>query len=176
MSLFEKHLVGKNIAIFVEFTYEDLEIHYPLHRLREEGATVTIIGPKVQEYKGKYGYPVKSEVEIANAKSSDYHALICPGGFCPDYLRRDKRFLDFIREMNTAGKPIATICHGAWMLCSAKILKDVKLTSFIAIKDDCENAGCIWVDEAVVVDKNIISSRHPNDLVLFTQAIIKALL
>jgi len=134
------------------------------------------IGPKSGfEYKGKYGYPCKSDTDIASVSSKDFDALICPGGFCPDYLRRDKRFLDFIREMNTDRKPIASICHGPWMLCSAKIIKGVKMTSFIAIKDDVENAGAEWVDQDVVVDKNIISSRTPHDLIVFTQAIIQSL-
>jgi protease I len=174
--MFEKRLVGKKIAIFVEFNYEDLEIHYPFHRLKEEGATVVLIGPKSGvEYKGKYGYPCKSDTDIGSVLSKDFDALICPGGFCPDYLRRDKRFLDFIREMNTDGKPIASICHGPWMLCSAKILKGRKMTSFIAIKDDVENAGAEWIDQDVVVDGNLISSRTPHDLIVFTQAIIKSL-
>lgn len=105
---FEKRLEGKKIACFVEYNYEDLEIHYPVMRLKEEGATVVLIGPKAgQEYKGKYGYPVKSETDIGSVSSKDFDALLVPGGFAPDYWRRDKRFVNFVREIHEQGKPLA---------------------------------------------------------------------
>jgi len=170
-------LKGKRIACFAGNNYEDLEIHYPLIRLgQEEGAQFILIGAQSgQEYKGKYGYPCKSDIEIGQAKTADFDALLIPGGFAPDFWRRDKVWVNFVKEMHEKKKPIAAICHGPWMLCSAKILKGVKMTSFVAIKDDCENAGADWVDEPVVEDKGIITSRHPKDLAVFCQAIIKSL-
>eukprot|EP01103_Thecamoeba_quadrilineata_P004845 TRINITY_DN14725_c0_g1_i1.p1 TRINITY_DN14725_c0_g1~~TRINITY_DN14725_c0_g1_i1.p1 ORF type:complete len:177 (-),score=45.28 TRINITY_DN14725_c0_g1_i1:36-566(-) len=170
-------LANKTICMFIDNLYEDLEVHYPLIRLQEEGAKVVLVGgqPAGTEYKGKHGYPVKSDKSVDEVSSSDFDALIVPGGFAPDYTRRNQKMLQITRELHQAGKPVAAICHGPWVLISAKILKGVKATAFIAIKDDVENAGATWVDEAVVVDKNIITSRTPKDLTPFCQAIIKAL-
>ena len=177
-------LAGKTIGMFVDFAYEDLEVHYPLIRLREEGATVTLISIQpagAMKYTGKYGYPCKSDKCIDDVSSSDLHALILPGGFAPDYMRRSGAMLKVVSEMVAAAKPVAAICHGPWMLCSARdadgapVCKGVRVTGFTAIKDDVVNAGGIWCDEAVVNDRNVITSRTPNDLTPFCQAIIAAL-
>ncbi|KAL0491331.1 cysteine protease YraA [Acrasis kona] len=171
-------LNGKKVAMFVEYNYEDLEVHYPLIRLEEEGAQVVTIGPeKDKKFTGKHGYPVTSKAGIGEVNAKDYDALVIPGGFAPDYWRRDKRYLQFVKDIFDEKKPLAAICHGPWMLCSAKILKDqnIRCTSFIAIKDDVENAGGVWEDSAVVVDRNVITSRTPQDLTPFCKAIIEAL-
>jgi protease I len=164
----------KRIVIFVEDLYEDLELWYPKMRLEEEGHKVMVAGPTAggRIYNGKHGYPCKADVSIDQIESKAFDAMMIPGGFAPDKLRRIKKLLDLTAEFHAQGKLIAFICHGGWVPISAKILKGKKATSFIAIKDDMENAGCIWSDEAVVVDKNLISSRTPVDLPFFSKAMI----
>jgi len=164
------------VGILVEFNFEEPELLYPFYRMQEAGLDTVLIGPKAgAQYKGKHGYPVKSDVSIDDVTAESLCALIIPGGWAPDYWRRDTRFLKLVRDMDQAGKPIAVICHGAWLLCSAKILKGRKLTCFCAIKDDVENAGGLYTDEPVVVDGNLISSRVPKDLPDFCKAILAQL-
>lgn len=166
----------KSVLIFVEDLYEDLELWYPKIRLEEAGYKVIVAGPVAgQIYKGKHGYPCKADVAIEKVKSKDYHALVIPGGYAPDRLRRIPQVLTLTAEFNQSKKPIACICHAGWVAISAKILKGRKCTSFSGIKDDMENAGAIWSDKPLVVDKNLITSRHPGDLPLFGKAIIAAL-
>lgn len=179
---FPPRLVDKTIVIFVDFNFEDMEVMYPKIRLEEEGAKVLVVGahPAGMKYTGKYGYPIKSDLCIDQLSINDVDGLILPGGFAPDYLRRNSNMLQAIVQMVGDGKPTAAICHGPWMFCSARILdgKPVisgrRATSFQAIKDDLINAGATWVDEPVVVDGPIITSRTPNDLTLFCQAVITA--
>lgn len=169
-------LKGK-ILIFVADHYEDLEVQYPKYRLIEAGAKVVIAGEKAKEtYKGKYGYPCKSDIAFDDVKVDDYIGLIIPGGYAPDKLRRFPKALEIIQKFNKAKKLIAFICHAGWVPISAKVLKGIKCTSFFAIKDDMENAGAKWVDEPVVVDKHFISSRNPDDLPVFCAAIIDYLI
>lgn len=132
-----------------------------------------IAGPTADHiYKGKRGYPCKTDVAIDSVQSKDFDGLIIPGGFSPDKLRRIEKVLTLTAEMDRAGKPIGFICHGGWVLISAKILKGRKVTSVRAIKDDMENAGAIWSDQALVVDRNLISSRNPGDLALFGKELV----
>jgi len=168
-------LHNKNILAFVDDYYEDLELQYPLYRLREAGAKVVIAGAeKGKTYKGKHGYPCQAEISFDSVKVNDYAALLIPGGYAPDKLRRLPKVLDITREFNKQKKPIAFICHAGWVPISAKIVKGIKATSFFAIKDDMINAGVNWVDEPVVVDSknHFISSRTPDDLPVFCPAII----
>ncbi|XP_063419081.1 general stress protein 18-like [Mytilus trossulus] len=166
----------KRVGILTEFNYEDLELWYPYYRLKEEGHETFTIGPeKGKTYNSKHGYPCKAEQGIDDVKHEDLDALIIPGGFAPDYWRRDKRFLDLVRNVYQSGKPTAAICHGAWMFVSAKIIKGKKATCFIACKDDVENAGALYEDSPVVVDGNMITSRIPQDLPQFMAAIIAQL-
>ncbi|XP_050408290.2 putative cysteine protease YraA [Patella vulgata] len=166
----------KRIGILVEFNYEDMELWYPYYRLKEEGFNTFTIGPeKDKVYNSKHSYPCKAAYGIDDIKVQDLDALIIPGGFAPDYWRRDKRFLDLVKGVYEAGQPVAAICHGAWMFCSAKILQGKKLTCFVAIKDDVENAGGLYEDKSVVVDGNMITSRLPADLPDFCKAIIAQL-
>jgi protease I len=164
---------AKRIAILVEDMYQVLEVWYPLLRLKEDGIETQTIGTGTKEtYGSKEGYPVKAELSIDRAKSSDFDGVIIPGGFAPDFMRRNPKMAEFIREVHDQEKVVAAICHGGWMLVSAKILKGRKATSFFAIRDDMEAAGAKWVDEEVVVDKNLITSRKPEDLTAFTAAVI----
>ncbi|MCB1059749.1 MAG: type 1 glutamine amidotransferase [Calditrichaeota bacterium] len=170
------NLPGKKIAILVEHHYQDLEVWYPLLRLREAGAKVVTLGTgSAPEYVGKYGYPVKVDKTADKVKASNFDGLVIPGGWAPDRLRMSEPVLDLVREMNRAKKPIACICHGGWVLVSAGVLRGKKVTSFAAIRDDMVNAGAKWVDEEVVVDKNLVTSRKPDDLPAFMQKFIELL-
>lgn len=168
-------LRGKNIAVFIENMYEDLEFWYPYLRMKEAEASVCIIGPKVEEYTGKNGLKVKSDQSIIGVKPQEFNALIIPGGYSPDKMRRTPEMVDFTRKMYDEGKWVAAICHGPWMLASAGILKGKKITSFFSIKDDLVNAGAEWFDQDVVKDGQLITSRNPNDLPVFCKTIIEAL-
>ena len=166
----------KHILAFVDDIYEDLELWYPKLRLEEQGWTVVVAGPKAEHlYHGKHGYPCVSDAAIQDVASDDYDALLVPGGFAPDKLRRDPKVLELVREFDAAGKPIAHICHAGWILISAGVLKGRRTTSTVGIKDDMNNAGGIWVDEAVVVDGNQIASRTPKDLPVFAKTLVEAI-
>ena len=169
-------LKGKRVAVLTEEKYEDLELWYPVLRLQEAGAEVVLVGAKADHvYGSKHGYPAKSERAVSEIKAESFDGCVVPGGFSPDYMRRDPAFREFVREMVDEDKPVAAICHGPWMLCSAKVLKGRRATSFFSIRDDMENAGAEWVDQEVVVDGPIITSRTPKDLIPFTLAFMKAL-
>ncbi len=131
-----------------------------------------LAAPEIKIYKGKHGYPAKSDLLLADAHSQDFCGLLIPGGFMPDKLRRDVKVLSLTREFFEEGKLVAFMCHGGWIPISAKILKGRKVTGSRGIKDDLENAGGIWVDEAVVRDCNLISSRTPLDLAAFGKAMV----
>lgn len=168
-------LAGKKVAILVADMYQELEFWYPYLRLKEEGAEVLAVGPEAKEYKSKLGYPAKADLGAKDVRAPDFQGVVIPGGYAPDYLRRSPELVRFVKDIAEAGKPVAAICHGPWMLCSARVVKGKRVTSFFAIRDDLENAGAIWVDEPVVVDGNIITSRMPQDLPLFLKAVIEAL-
>lgn len=159
--------------MFVDHVYEDLELWYPKLRLTEEYAEVVVAGPKKDErYEGKNGYPCRSDAAIADIDPEEFDALVIPGGFAPDKLRRDPKVLDITKEIHEADKPLAHICHAGWIPISAGVMKGYRCTSTPAIKDDLTNAGAEWVDKEVVVDRNQISSRNPNDLPAFCREII----
>ena len=162
------------IAILVEDLYQVLEVWYPLLRLNEAGIRVQTVGTGSQEvYKSKEGYPVKAETSIDKVNVNEFSGVIIPGGYAPDILRRYEKIVEFVRSLYRSGKTVAAICHGGWVLVSANILKGQKATCFFAIKDDLIAAGAQYVDSEVVVDKNLITSRKPEDLPRFVQAIIK---
>ncbi len=167
---------NKKILMFVEEEYGDLELQYPRYRMMEEGAKVIIAGPEANKiYKGKNGYPCKAGVSIRDINADEFDGLIIPGGYAPDKLRKDPKVIEITRQIHGKGKLVAYICHAGWIPASAGILKGVKCTSYISIKDDMINAGANWVDEPVVVDQNIISSRFPDDLPRFCPAILNFL-
>lgn len=172
-------LKEKNIAVFVANYYEDLEAWYPILRLREAGASVTVIASDNvagNSCVSKHGYEIDIDIKAAAANPDDYDGVIIPGGWAPDKLRRCQNTLDFVKTLNEKNKPVAAICHGGWVLVSADVVENKTLTSTRAIKDDLENAGADWVDEEVVVDGNLITSRHPGDLPAFCREIIKNLI
>jgi protease I len=162
------------IAILIEKIYEDLELQYPRLRLREAGHTVEIVGPRAGEtYTGKWGYPQKSEKAASDVKASDYQLIVIPGGSSPDHMRRDGGMVKLVRDAAAKGIPMAAICHGPWMLCSTDVLKGRRCTSYMSIAHDVVNAGGKWVDEECVVDGGIITSRCPDDLPAFSNAILQ---
>lgn len=165
---------GQKVLMFVDNAFEDMELLYPYYRLLEEGAEVVVAGPEAGEtYTGKNGYPFKSNAAIRDQKAADFDLLVVAGGFAPDKLRRDPTVLELTREIHEAVKPVAHICHGGWIPISAGIMKGFRCTSTPGIRDDLTNAGATWVDEEVVVDRNQISSRNPDDLPAFCRAIIE---
>ena len=169
-------LKGKKILMFVDHIFEDMELMYPKYRLIEEGAEVVVAGPKAKEtYIGKHGYSCKSDVSIAEVEEENFAALVIPGGFAPDQLRRDPKVKSLTKSFHDKGKIVAHICHAGWIPISAGVVKGIRLTSTPGIKDDLMNAGAIWVDEEVVVDRNHITSRRPDDLPAFCRAIIEVL-
>jgi len=166
----------KRIAILIEDLFNERELIYPYYRLLEEGYEVHLVGPKKDAvYTSKSGLTEKSTHASNEIRAEDYDGVVIPGGFSPDFMRRTKATVDFVREMDKLNKPVAAICHGGWMLASACNLKGKKVTSFFSIKDDMVHAGAEYVDEEVVVSGNIITSRNPNDLPVFLKTIIEKL-
>ncbi|MBD3381364.1 MAG: DJ-1/PfpI/YhbO family deglycase/protease [candidate division Zixibacteria bacterium] len=168
-------LKGKKVAVFLENMYEDVEFWYPYLRMKEAEADVSSVAPEKHSYKGKRGTSADADMTIDQASANDFHALIIPGGYSPDLMRRNPDMVAFVKKMNDGGKPIATICHGGWMLASARIIDGRSVTGFFSIKDDLVNAGADFRDDEVVVDGNLITSRHPGDLPAFCKTIISAL-
>lgn len=169
-------LEGRKIAVLVADHYQELEVWYPLLRFREDGAETHAIGVEAgQTYASKKGYPVEADLSIADARASEYDAVVIPGGWAPDALRQDERVLNFVRQMYASKKIVAAICHAGWVLTSAGIVSGKRATCFVAIKDDLIHAGASYADEEVVVDGNLITSRKPADLPAFCREIINAL-
>jgi protease I len=169
-------LKGKKVVLLVENNYEDLELWVPYYRLKEEGAEVTIVGTgSSQTYTSKHGYPVEVNKEAKEIDMSKYDGVVIPGGYAPDMMRRFPEMVKIVREADQKGKIIAAICHAGWMLVSAGILKGKKVTGVSAIRDDLVNAGANYVDEEVVRDGTLITSRKPGDLPAFCREILKAL-
>jgi protease I len=169
-------LKGKTVAVLVEQQYQELEVWYPYYRLKEAGAAVHLVGPEAgKTYPSKLGYPAKSDKASSDVSASSLDGIVIPGGFAPDYFRRDPTTIQLVKDAFARGKVIAAICHGPWLLCSTPALKGKRATCFFAIKDDVINAGATYVDEETVVDGNVITARKPDDLPAFTRAIIQAL-
>jgi protease I len=171
------NLLGHKILAFVDEEFEDLEMWYPVHRLREEGAQVDIVGPKANTiYHGKYGVPITTNYAFHEVEENAYLGLYVPGGWAPDKLRRYADVIKLTQQFHASQKPIAQICHAGWVLISAKIVKGYNMTSTPGIRDDLENAGATWLDQEVVIDRNIISGRRPPDLPAFTKSFVDQLL
>ncbi|RJP77372.1 MAG: type 1 glutamine amidotransferase [Desulfobacteraceae bacterium] len=167
-------MTTRKAIILVEELFNLFELWYPYYRLKEAGIDVTVVGPvKGKIYQGKPGTEIKADFSPEEIDPGIYDALVIPGGYAPDMMRRYPSMVDIVRKMDAAGKPIAAICHAGWMLISAGILKGRKATSFFAIKDDMVNAGAIWEDSEVMVDRNLITSRKPDDLPAFMKALLK---
>ena len=169
-------LKGKKMIILAEQMVNDQEFWYPYYRLKEAGAEVVVVGSGSAEvYTGKAGTQIKVDKGAGQISSSDFDGIVIPGGYAPDMMRRYPEMVQLVRALFEARKTVAAICHAGWMLASAKILKGRTVTSFFAIKDDLIHAGAIWVDQDVVVDGNLITSRKPDDLPAFMRAVIDAL-
>ena len=172
----EQPLADLRVLMFVGDDYEDLELWYPKLRLTEAGAHVTVAGPTAEKvYAGKHGYPCRSDTAIALMECEDFHGLVIPGGFMPDKLRRDDHVKDLVREFAATEKLVAAICHGGWIPISAGVYRGVRVTGSPGIKDDLINAGALWEDASVVVDRHFVSSRKPDDLPDFCRAIIEVM-
>ncbi len=169
-------LEGKRVAVLAEASFEDLELWYPLIRMREAGAEVFVVGTgSASSYVGKHGVPVQVDAEADTVSASQFDAIIVPGGWAPDRLRRYPSVLKLVREADELGKVIGAICHAGWVLVSAQIARGRTMTSVKAIKDDVTNAGASWVDQEVVRDGNIVTSRTPDDLPAFCRELIAAI-
>jgi protease I len=163
------------VMIFAENEYEDLELWYPKLRLIEAGARVVVAGPSEKEYRSKHGYPAQTDGIVRDFRPDQFDALVVPGGWAPDRLRRYPEVLEFTAKVARSGKPVAAICHGGWVLVSADVVRGRRLTSVTAIKDDLRNAGAEWVDEPVVVDGNLVTAQVPKDLPGFCRELIALL-
>ena len=164
------------VLVLAADLFEDIELLYPVHRLAEEGVAVTIAGISTDPVTGKKGHgPVAVDTTVDQVSARDFDALVIPGGFAPDKLRRSKAVLDLVRDFHDAETPLAFICHAGWVPFSAGIVKGRRATSVDAIRDDMVNAGVDWVDEPTVVDGNLISARTPADLGPWMKAILAAL-
>jgi protease I len=167
--------INLRAAVLVEQQYQEMEVWYPIYRLKESGCKVTVVGPEAgTNYPSKLGYPCKSEKAASAVSADNFDILVIPGGFAPDFLRRHDAVLRLVSGMVEQGKVVAAICHGAWVLCSTQALKGRKATCFFSIKDDVMNAGATYIDQEVVRDGNLITSRKPDDLPAFMQAIFQA--
>src|SRR5437899_4266630 len=168
-------LQGKRAAVLVEQMYQEMEVWYPIYRLKEAGCKVTVIGPEAgQTYPSTLGYPVRSDKAAKDVNPEDFDVVVIPGGYAPDYLRRCEPMIRLVSSMAEQGKVVAAVCHGPWVLCSTQALKGRRATSFFAIKDDVINAGASWSDAEVVRDGNLITSRKPDDLPAFLRTIMQA--
>jgi protease I len=169
-------LAGKRIAILVDQAYQEMEVWYPYYRFKEAGAEVTAVGAKAGEtYPSKLGYPVTAAKSYREARAEDFDGVVVPGGYAPDHIRRHTEANQFVKQIDAQGKLVASICHGLWVLCSAGVLKGRRATCFFAIKDDVVNAGASYEDAEVVVDRNLVTSRKPDDLPAFCRAAIAVL-
>ena len=169
-------LENARVAVLVENLYQELELWYPVLRLREAGIDVTIVGPVAGEvYASKLGYPAVAEAGIGDVDADDFDAVVVPGGFSPEYLRRNPAVVSLVRRIDERGDPVAAICHAGWLLATADIVKGRSVTSVPVIKDDVIHAGGDWQDRSVVVDGNLITSQLPNDLPQFLAQLLRAL-
>jgi protease I len=164
------------ILIFIDDGYEDMELMYPKYRLEEAGYKVVVAGPKAhQKYLGKHGYPCMSDAAVSEVSEADFAGVICVGGWAPDKLRRSEQVKTLVAQFHRSKKLIAAICHGGWIPISAGVYGGVRVTGSLGIKDDLVNAGAVFEDTAVVVDRNFVSSRKPEDLPAFMAAVVRLL-
>jgi protease I len=169
-------LQGKRVAILAENLYQEMELWVPYYRLREEGAEVRVVGAGgARSYTSKHGYPVTVDLQAEQVSAVEFDAVVVPGGYAPDLMRRHEAMVRLVRDAVQQGRVVAAICHAGWMLVSADVLRGRQATSFFSIKDDMVNAGARWVDQEVVVDGTLITSRKPDDLPAFCRAIVRAL-
>lgn len=165
------------VVIITAQNFQDEEVIYPFYRLKElTNCQVDLATPNGEVMYGKYGVPARANVDAKKLNADDYDLVVIPGGFeAPDRLRIIQEVTNFVADMDSKGKLIALICHGSWVAISAKIMKNRKATCYIAVKDDLENAGAEYIDNEIVVDKNIISSPHYRDNPIWMKTVVEAL-
>lgn len=169
-------LKGNTIAVLVEQMFNDQEFWYPYYRLQEAEADVIVVGSgSADAYTGKAGTNIRVDKNAKDIKADTLDGIVIPGGYAPDYMRRYPSMVNLVKTVFLSGKLVAAICHAGWMLSSAGILTGKKMTSYFAIRDDMVHAGANWVDQAVCIDGNLITSRKPDDLPSFMKEIIKFL-
>jgi protease I len=166
---------NNKIIILVDDEYQELEFWYPYLRLQENNIFPIIVGNERKTYKSRLGYEVKTNCSISDIADKKFNGIIIPGGYAPDIMRRHQSMIDFVKKTYDNGGFIAAICHAIWVVISAKIISGKKATCYYGIKDDLINAGGNYVDESVVVDKRIITSRTPDDLPIFCKTILEYL-
>lgn len=163
------------VLVLVGPEYEDLEVWYPKLRLEEAGYAAPLAGLGERTYRGKHGYPANDVGSVRDHRAESLAGIVVPGGWAPDKLRRDPAVLQLVRDLHDAGRMVASICHGPWVLASAGILRGRTVTSSVGIRDDLVNAGAEWVDRPVVVDGNVVTARVPSDLPEFGVAMVESL-
>lgn len=168
-------LSGKKVCIFIEQEFEDLEYWVTLMRLQEEGATVVTVSPKGTDFRGKGGLAAKADTTADQVSAAEFDAVVIPGGWCPDKLRRYESVLKIVREADSAGKIIGSICHGGWVPVSAGVVKGRKATGSKGIKDDLVNAGAVWVDEPALREGNWVWGRVVADIPDFCRELVAAI-
>jgi protease I len=172
----QMELTGYRVAILAENQYEDLELWYPYYRFQEAGADVFVVGSGTAEsYTSKHGYPVRTDADADTVVAEQFDAIIVPGGWAPDYMRRAPAMIELVRQAAAHGKLVAAICHGGWVLASAGVVRGRTVTGYFSIRDDLTNAGANYVDQEVVRDGNLVTSRQPSDLPAFCREAIAAL-
>jgi len=169
-------LQNKRVGVFVEDGFEDLEFWVPVMRLREEGAQVTVIGSgRADSFRGKHCLEVTPDVAADRVSADEFDALVVPGGWAPDKLRRVPAVLDLVRSVYRQGKILGSICHGGWVLVSAGVAKGHRATGSTGIKDDLTNAGASWVDQAAFRDGNLVWGRVVEDIPDFCRELVSAI-
>ncbi|HHW82946.1 MAG TPA: type 1 glutamine amidotransferase [Actinomycetales bacterium] len=170
------HLTGKKVAFLLTSQYEDSELTEPWKAVTEAGAEAVLLSPGGKKVEGKKGHSQEADKDVADANAADFDALVLPGGTVnADHLRVEEDAVKFVKDFGATDKPLAVICHGGWILTDADVIQGKKMTSYKSLKTDLSNAGATWVDEEVVVDGNLITSRTPDDLPAFNREILKAL-
>ncbi|MFD5599384.1 type 1 glutamine amidotransferase domain-containing protein [Leucobacter sp. NPDC058333] len=168
------HLTGKRVAILATNGFEDSELTEPLSAVTEHGAEVTVVSTKSGTITGKNGHEQQVSLTSAEAKADDFDALVLPGGVVNgDQIRLDADAVAFTRDFFAQHKPVGAICHGGWILADADVLQGRKVTSYASLRTDLQNAGATWVDEEVVVDEGLVTSRTPDDLPAFNAKLVE---
>jgi protease I len=173
-----RKIAGKRVAVLVDNGFEQVELEKPVQALRDAGADAVIVSPQKGKVKGwqhtKWGDEFDVDVQLDSASATDFDALVLPGGqMNPDNLRVNDRAVSFAREFFEAGKPVAAICHGPWLLIEADVVRGRRMTSWPSLRTDLRNAGAEWVDESVVVDSGLVTSRKPEDLPDFNRKMVE---